>query len=133
MLVHDLNQFVTVQLFEETRAVLSLGKLCKDHRYSCEWVFGQEPRITQNGKSIFCKADNFLPLVVPGLSVNSESSSSSTTPSPESLGPEASQASGNTDAASSSSDSVLERSYELAPGNLGGKNGKMAKRTKEIR
>ena len=29
--VHDLDQFVTVQLFEETPAVLSLGKLCKDH------------------------------------------------------------------------------------------------------
>ena len=29
--VHDLNQFVTVQLLEETPAVLSLGKHCKDH------------------------------------------------------------------------------------------------------
>ena len=29
--VHDLNQFVTVQLLGETPAVLSLGKLCKDH------------------------------------------------------------------------------------------------------
>ena len=37
--VHDLNQFVTVQLLEET-AVLSLGKLCEDHGYSCEWVSG---------------------------------------------------------------------------------------------
>ena len=34
--VHDLNQFVTVQLLEETTAVLSLGKLCKDHGYSYE-------------------------------------------------------------------------------------------------
>ena len=32
--VQDLNQFVTVQLFEETPAVLSLGKLCNDHGYS---------------------------------------------------------------------------------------------------
>ena len=30
--VHDLNQFVTVQLLEETPAVLSLGELCKDQR-----------------------------------------------------------------------------------------------------
>ena len=29
--VHDLNQFVSVQLLEETPAVLSLGKLCEDH------------------------------------------------------------------------------------------------------
>ena len=32
--VHDLNQFVTVHLLEETPAVLSVGKLCKDHGYS---------------------------------------------------------------------------------------------------
>ena len=32
--VHDLNQFVTVQLLEETPAVPSPGKLCKDHGYS---------------------------------------------------------------------------------------------------
>ena len=61
--VHDLNQFVTVQLLEETPAVLTLGKLCKDHG----WVSGQEPRLTPNGKSILCKTDNFVPLVVPGF------------------------------------------------------------------
>ena len=32
--VHDLKLFVTVQLHEETPAVLSLGKVCQDHRYS---------------------------------------------------------------------------------------------------
>ena len=61
--VHDLNQFVTVQLLEATPAVLSLGKLCKDHG----WVSGQEPRLTPNGMSILCKTDNFVPLVVPGF------------------------------------------------------------------
>ena len=44
--VHDLNRFVTVQPLEETPALLSLGKLCKDHGYSYEWVSGQEPRET---------------------------------------------------------------------------------------
>ena len=29
--VHDLDLFVTVQVLEETLAVLSLGKLCEDH------------------------------------------------------------------------------------------------------
>ena len=66
---HDLNQFVTVQPLEETLAVLSLVKLCEDHGYSNEWV-------TENGKIIFCKTDNLIPLVVPGLSVNSGSGSS---------------------------------------------------------
>ena len=48
--VHVSSQSVTVQLLEETPAVLSLGKLCKDHGYCCEWVSGQEPRLTENGK-----------------------------------------------------------------------------------
>ena len=89
--VHDVNQFITVQLLEETPAVLSPGKLlqsCKDHGYSHEWVSGQEPRLTKNGKGIICKTDNFVPLVVPGLSVDSGSSSSPTAPPQESLGPE---------------------------------------------
>ena len=119
MFAHDLDLFVTVQLLEETPAVLSLGKLCKDHGYYYERVSGQEPRLIKKGKSIICKTDNFLPLVVPGLSVHSESSSSSTTPSQESLGPEASLASANRAAVSSSSDSVLEPSDELATRKLG--------------
>ena len=106
LFVHDLNQFVTVQLLEETPAVFSQDKLCKDHGYSHEWVSSQGPRLTKNVKNTICKTDNFVPLVVPRLSVNSDSSSSSTTPSPESLGPEVSPASGNKAAASSSSDSV---------------------------
>ena len=31
--IHDLDLFVTVQLLEETLAVLSLGKFCEDHGY----------------------------------------------------------------------------------------------------
>ena len=102
MPAHDLNQFATVQLLEETPAVPSLDNLCKDHGYSDEWVSGQEPRLTKNGKMFSARQTNFVPLVVPVLSVSSESSSSSTTPSPESLGPEASLASGNRAAANSS-------------------------------
>ena len=76
--VHDLNLFVTVQLLEETPAVLSFGKLCEDHGYSHEWVSGQKPRLTKEGKTITCKTDNFVPLVVPRLSTSSGSNSSST-------------------------------------------------------
>ena len=81
--------------------------------------------------NINCQTDNVVPLVVPGLSVNSESSSSSTTPSPESLAPEASPASGHTAAASSSSDSVLERSDELATGKLGQESWEDGKKDKK--
>ena len=50
--VHDLNLFVTVQLLEETPAVLSLGKLCSEHGCSYEWKNGETPRLTRNGKTI---------------------------------------------------------------------------------
>ena len=63
--VHDLDLFVPVQLLEETPAVLSLGTLCEDHGYSFEWVSGQTPRLTKKVKTIVCKTDNFVPLVVP--------------------------------------------------------------------
>ena len=66
MYVHDLNLFVTVQLLEETPAVLSLGKLCEDHGYCYEWVSGQKPRLTKEVKTIACKTDNFVPLLFQG-------------------------------------------------------------------
>ena len=52
--VRDLKQFVTVQLLEETPTVLPPSKLCKDHGYSYQWVSGQEPRLTKEGKSSVC-------------------------------------------------------------------------------
>ena len=107
--VHDLNQFGTVQVLEETSAVFSLGKLCEDHGYSYEWVSGQKAH---------CKTDNFVPLVVPGLSVSSESSSFSASQSQDSLREDARLVSGNMAAASSSTGSVSERSDELATGRL---------------
>ena len=41
--VHDLDLFVTVQILDDTLAVLSLGKLCEEHCYSYEWACGQNP------------------------------------------------------------------------------------------
>ena len=119
--VQDLNLFVTVQLLEEALALLSLAKLCEDHGYSYEWVSGQKPRLTKDGKTIICKTDNFVPLVVPGLSTNPESSSSSASLSRDSLRREAEQAPRELlrAASISSSDSVLDRSDELATRRLG--------------
>ena len=54
--VRDLNLFATVQLLEETLAVLSLGKLCEDHGYSYEWVSGQKPRLPKKrGRQLYAK------------------------------------------------------------------------------
>ena len=114
--VHDLNLFATVQLLDEPPAVLSLGKICEDRGYSCEWVSGQKRRLTKEEKTFIWKTDNFVHLVVPGLSTNPESSSSSASLSQDSLRKEAERATRQLVplASSSSSSSVLERSDELA-------------------
>ena len=111
MFGHDLNLFVTVRLLDETPAVLSLGRLCEDHGYPNEWVSRQKPRLTKDGKTIICKTDNFVPLVVPGLSTNPASSSSSASLSQDKLKKRRKEQPG---ASSSSSSSVSERSDELA-------------------
>ena len=64
--VHDLDLFVTVQLLENTPAVLSLGKLCSEDGYCYEWTSGQNPRLTKHGSIITCTMDKFVPLVAPG-------------------------------------------------------------------
>ena len=56
--VHDLDLFVTVQILDDTPAVLTSGKLCKENGHTYEWVSDQKPRLTkrseencmQNGK-----------------------------------------------------------------------------------
>ena len=87
---------------EETLAVLSLRKLFEENGCSCECVSGQKARLTKHGKTLICKTDNFVPLVVRGLSTSSGASSSSTSP-PQDL---------------SSTSPAQERSDEAALGNL---------------
>ena len=50
--VRELDLFVIEILLEETPAVLSLGKLCEDHRYTYHFTSGQKPHFTKNGKII---------------------------------------------------------------------------------
>ena len=76
--VYDLDLFVTVQLLEDTPAALSLGKLCEEHDYTNECASGQKPHLTKDGKKIHYKTQNYVPLVVPGVSSSSNTSSSST-------------------------------------------------------
>ena len=66
----DLDLNVIVQIFEETSADLSLGKLCSEHGYSYGW--------TKDGNIIVCTRHNFAFLVVSGLKSSSRSSSAST-------------------------------------------------------
>ena len=80
-----LDIFLTVIILEDTPAVLSLGKLCEDQRYSYEWTSGQKPCLIKNGTRIQCCTENSVPIVVPGLSTSSSSSSSSGSASPTSV------------------------------------------------
>ena len=80
--VKELDIFLTMKVLENTPAVLSLGKLCDENGYSYEWINGQKPHLIKNGIRIQCNTENFVPIVVPGLSSSSSgSSSTSKTPS----------------------------------------------------
>ena len=69
-----------MKVLEDTPAALSLGKLCDEHGYSYEWINGQKPHLMKNGIRIQCNTENFVPIVVPGLSTSSSSSSSTSIP-----------------------------------------------------
>ena len=64
-----------MKVLEDTPAVLSLGKLCDENGYSYEWINGQKLHLIKNGIRIQCNTENFVPIVVPGLSASSSSSS----------------------------------------------------------
>ena len=79
--VKELGIFLTMKVLENTPAVLSLGKLCDENGYSYEWINGQKPHLIKDGIRIICNTENFVPIVVPGLSSSSSASSlSSGTP-----------------------------------------------------
>ena len=68
-----------MKVLEDTPEVLSLGNFCDEHGYSCEWINGQKPRLIKHGIRIQCNTENFVPIVVPGLSASSSSSLSTST------------------------------------------------------
>ena len=65
-----------MKILDNTPAVLSLGKLCDENGYSYEWINGQKPHLIKDGIRIICNTENFVPIVVPGLSSSSSASSS---------------------------------------------------------
>ena len=74
--VKELDIFLTMKVLHNTPAVLSLGKLCDENGYFYEWINGQKPHLIKDGIRIICKQENFVPIVVPGLSSTSSASSS---------------------------------------------------------
>ena len=77
--VKEFDMFLTMKVLENTRAVLSLGKLCDENGNSYEWINGQKPHLIKNGIRIQCDTENFVLIVVPGLSVSSSSGSDQST------------------------------------------------------
>ena len=74
--VKELDMFLTMKVLENTPAVLSLGKLCDENGYFYEWINGQKPHLIKDGIRIICNTENFVPIVVPGLTSSSSASSS---------------------------------------------------------
>ena len=74
--VKELYVFLILKVFENTPAVLPLGKLCDENGYSYEWINGLKPHLIEDGMRIICNTENFVPIVVPGLSSSSSASSS---------------------------------------------------------
>ena len=74
--VKELDIFLTMKVLDNTPAVLSLGKLCDENGYCYEWINGQKPHLIKDGIRIICNTENFVPIVVPGLSSSSSASSS---------------------------------------------------------
>ena len=71
-----LDIFLTSKVLDSTPAVLSIGKLCDENEYSYEWINGRKPHLMKDGIRIICNTENFVPIVVPGLSSSSSWSSS---------------------------------------------------------
>ena len=76
--VKELDIFLTMKVLEDTPSVLSLGRHCDERGYSYEWINGQKNHILlkkkKNGIRIPWDTENFVPIVVPGLSASSSSS-----------------------------------------------------------
>ena len=103
--VKEMDIFLTMKVLENTPAVLSLGKLCDEHGHSYEWINGQKTHLFLNGIRIQCNTENFVPIVVLGLSTNS----SSRLPSPTSRSSSSSSTSPTMTSSTVSSDSVTRQ------------------------
>ena len=74
--VKELDIFLTMKVLDNTPAVLSLRELCDENGFSFEWINGRKPHLMKDGIRIICNTENFVPIVVPGLSSSSSASSS---------------------------------------------------------
>ena len=122
--VKESDIFLTMKVFEDTPAVLSLGKLFDEHGYSYEWINGQKPHIIKNGIRIQCITENLVPIVFPGLSTSSSlslPSSTSMTPSRQHIDHPTSSSSSSTSPTMTSSTVSSDSVTRQARGDLCGR------------
>ena len=116
--VKELDIFLTMKVHENTPAVLSLGKLRDENGYSFEWINGQKPHLIKNAIRTQCNTENFVPIVVPGLSASSSSnfpSSTSMIPSRQEIDhPTSSSSSSTSPTTTVSSDSETRAREDLS-------------------
>ena len=72
-----IGYILNLKVLDNTPSVLSLGKFFDENGFSYEWINGQKPRFIQEGIRIICNTENFVLVVVPGLSSSSSGSSPS--------------------------------------------------------
>ena len=65
--VKELDILLTMKVLDNTP---------DENGYSYEWINGQKPHLIKDGIRIICNTENFVPIVVPGLSSSSSASSS---------------------------------------------------------
>ena len=68
--VKEMDIFLTMKVPENTPAVLSLGKLCDENGYSYAWIIGQKQHLIYDGIRVQCNTENFVPILMPGLSTS---------------------------------------------------------------
>ena len=74
--VKELDIFLALKVLDNTPSVLSLAKFFDENGYSYEQINGQKPHLIKNGIRVPCNTENFVPIVVPGLSSSPSGSSS---------------------------------------------------------
>ena len=72
--VKELGALLTMKVLKETSALFAMK-----NGYSYEWINGQKPHFIEDGTPIQCNTENFVPIVVPGLSASSSSGSDRST------------------------------------------------------
>ena len=74
--VKELYIFWTQKVLEKRPQYYRSESIAMKTGFFYEWINGQKPHLIKNGIRIICNTENFVPIVYPGLSSSSSTSSS---------------------------------------------------------